>query len=800
MSPTFDFEIKLAGREWARQFYTGVVRSLAKTVTEPITNSDTSYKRKNSLPDASGLVARALAFKKGTVFDLAPSKADMSSLAQRRLIEVHLYTAQGHGRKQRTCEVVDFAEGLTLDELRGAFEMFAADKTAVSKGKPGRSLFGRGVSDVLLGHKDGTFYSYRGGDLTKVEFSFDPAKNSAPKVKGVELRKPTLADLRDLHLQPNENGSCVRVTLHDDCRIPDEGTIVPYLAQFYMLRLINADPNVAVRLVRHRSGGKIFKDELDYDFPIGDVIETFSFEISDPVPGAAVSPLLIHGIVCRATLEGGLPSKQTQDQRANGLLIVDDNDAVLDLTLLPDFNNAPYLANIFGIVRVSHIREVLNWFLNNGKDSPLTTTRDGFDQKHEFTKLLFGELAKHLIPVYKREEQRFEKADADSLSTEAKKRINDAIKELNRLLKKISGEGEGEEPEPTKIDPSMPLQFIPASTRLTVSVPRAARLYLQSNKANSKGAIIYDTSNPLVSLAPPSIAIREGKKSNGHLVFVASLRCDKMHEHAKITALADGPSETYEANLDVVDVIAAAVVMAPAEMEFRPRETRGQPNRNNSVTLYVNTLAVPLGRKIRFQVEISHGAITLNENGNKVEELSVVFDRSQIIPSTNVGRISISWRGSGWGQSARLVAETKKPDGTRAQAVAILVLEQPEETGGMIREVRYRDLQNEKCSDLVDGVIYINSAHCLNRSVFGATQEEYNRLIEKDRTAQYRFSALVVEQAVFALAESEVTKNKLQINPAAPVTSIREFVDQHTNDLAPKVLKAVMTGTLIQSG
>ena len=62
--------VELAGREWKRQFYGAVVRSLAKTITEPVTNSDTSYKRKLKLPHASGIIEQALSVKKGTKFDL----------------------------------------------------------------------------------------------------------------------------------------------------------------------------------------------------------------------------------------------------------------------------------------------------------------------------------------------------------------------------------------------------------------------------------------------------------------------------------------------------------------------------------------------------------------------------------------------------------------------------------------------------------------------------------------------------------------------------------------------------------
>jgi len=271
MGTSFTFDIKLAGREWSRQFYTAVVKSLSKTITEPITNSDTSYKRKLNLPDTSGLVEAALALEKGKKFSLSEYKEKLYNPAIQRTIEIHIYTARGHGRKPRTCEIVDFAEGLNVTELQNAFKLYAADKSSVSKGRPGRSLFGRGVSDVLLGHRDGEFFGYRAGVLSKLVFAFDSKVDSQPRALGTEIEKISTTALKDYHLRPNENGCCVRFVLNEDCRIHEEGSIVQILAQFYMLRLINADPNITVKLFRYRAGGKVNEDRLVYDFPIGDV-------------------------------------------------------------------------------------------------------------------------------------------------------------------------------------------------------------------------------------------------------------------------------------------------------------------------------------------------------------------------------------------------------------------------------------------------------------------------------------------------------------------------------------------------
>jgi hypothetical protein len=64
--------------------------------------------------------------------------------------------------------------------------------------------------------------------------------------------------------------------------------------------------------------------------------------------------------------------------------------------------------------------------------------------------------------------------------------------------------------------------------------------------------------------------------------------------------------------------------------------------------------------------------------------------------------------------------------------------------------------------------------------------------LAKDHTAQYRFSALIVEQAVFRLAEEMYINNKLSIGTEAPVSVLREFIDRNTQKYAPKILRVFM--------
>ena len=60
-----------------------------------------------------------------------------------------------------------------------------------------------------------------------------------------------------------------------------------------------------------------------------------------------------------------MTSDYNYERRENGLLFVDDNDAVLDLTLLPEYNNDPLLSRIYGIVKLTGIRAPLEALLDD---------------------------------------------------------------------------------------------------------------------------------------------------------------------------------------------------------------------------------------------------------------------------------------------------------------------------------------------------------------------------------------------------------------------------------------------------
>ena len=286
-----------------------------------------------------------------------------------------------------------------------------------------------------------------------------------------------------------------------------------------------------------------------------------------------------------------------------------------------------------------------------------------------------------------------------------------------------------------------------------------------------------------------------GRMWEEYLLFSLSVKCDSLHETGLITALAESEKGFLETQLEILDVISAVTIAPPDEMEFRPKDTRGQPNKVNYLTLLVNPKQIPLGRKIKLGLIKSHGTIGFLENGAMVDNINITFDKLHLAKDGKIGRISISWRGTGWGQQARIFAETKKPDGTLAHIEGRILTEKEPEDGGMIKNWKYTDqLEDQRCSDLIDGIFYINSKHALNKAVFG-TKEEFKIKMDEDKTAQYRFSSLLVEQSVYTIAERKAMESGekgLIIDSNAPVTSLRKFIDKKTNEFSPKILKIII--------
>jgi hypothetical protein len=795
-------EPRTAVREERRQANEALGRSFCKTLTELITNSDSSAKRKNSLPHTSGLVDLIFRVPKGNQLDTAALKRELQGKYPKRQITVEIVTARGHDREPREIVVVDQAQGISATDLGIALEDIGGDRANLAGAMSGRNLFGRGLSDVMRAHDRSEVQTYDGKQLSV-------AKGQWRDRWTIDLEwwdKPEVHNFNGTFLTPGTTGTAVRFTgASKKFHIPDPPYIIARLANFYMLRLIAADPNVELVLQQYRAD-RIHKDRITYDFPVAQVVESLTrvFE-----PGDGFHPLKVELLLARSErkLDGLGPDREV---RENGLLVVDELDAVYDQTFIdPDYEKAEFLRRIFGVVRIHGLRDILDAHLNSpdSPTSPLRVDRDGFNRDHEFTKRLFDFLSKELRPCYERERKRLEESEQGHLSQETRKRIDDALKRLNKYFHQITDKtGSGQGAEDGRPDlPKEEISFFPQSTRLIVGRPRRVFLLVRDHVvADGCELVATATEGFLVQPETESIYRKTCARWSPHPEYFCvpfSITSGTIGQRGDVTAYVDrADGEIGKAVLQIADVLEESEIPTPATMEFRPSTSTGRPNRRNNLVLYINPQVVTVGHVLRVKILKRTGGIELISNTETgVEQLEVKLSVKQHeVAGQNVLRVRVPWRGTGWNQHATVEARAKiGPDVITAQGRIRLDEPDPNESG-FFQRVEYDELDDAVPSKFAAGVITVNMLDELNKALFGtgATKEdarrEFDRRLSRDPSAQQRLASLLLEEMSFRMLQQLFDDNKLPLPREREISAIHDEIDKHKFKLAKELYRALV--------
>ncbi|HEV2350716.1 MAG TPA: hypothetical protein VG028_12815 [Terriglobia bacterium] len=799
------FEPVNAAREDKRQANEALGRSFCKTVAEAITNSDSSAKRKYNLPHSSGLVELMLATPKGTLLDTSAMKSHLAGKYLRRSITLEVVTNKSHGRPPGQIVIVDQAEGMSSTTLRSALDEIGGDKLSLSGGTAGRNLFGRGLSDFLRAHFDAKVSTYDGRELTTAIGGWPSGKRWRIEMDSKE--SPTTIDLKESGLTPGHTGTLVSCVVRDRtrCHIPDDPNIVHRLTNFYMLRLIAADPNVNLSLVQYRSAPAPTVDQIKYDFPVGQVIESFSKTFT-PSGLMAKQPIMIDFLLARSDRKlRGLDTDR--DARESGLMIVDDLDAVYDLTFADsEYEKADFLQHLYGIVRVHGLRKILEGYLNSPDfpTSPLRVDRDGFNGDHEFSRELLGFISGALKPYYERERHREEEKSKGRFSVATKKRIDDALKQLNKYFNEITGKtgpGGGTSAKEAE-EPSELAVFLPKAVRLVAGRPRNVLLLVREDIGRDGGELCASASEG-ISVQPEVEQIDKRSCPRlkyagwiaGYMCFRFSVGSDIVGHNGAVTALVDSTTDPplLEAKLIVEDVLTEPEVAAPEKMEFRPTISLGRPGRRNNLVLYANTSVIALGHWIRVRVVNSVGDVFLIDGTNaRCDQLDAKLMPSHQVPGQNVARLLIPWCGTAWNQRAEIEATVKVgPDVVFAKAK--IRLDEPDANdGGFFKDVKYTELDGDVPSQYAAGTITVNTRDSLNREVFGKDQPDFEESLLHSPVAQQRLASLLVEEGTFRALEELRQDNKLHLPTNREVAGVHQEVDRHKFKSALGIFKALV--------
>jgi hypothetical protein len=798
---------KTAAREDRRQANEALGRSFCKTVAEAVTNSDSSAKRKLNISHSSGLVELMLGVPAGQTLDTAALKERLKGKYPVREIRVEVVTSKQHRRPIRELVVLDNAQGMSRSTLKAALDEYGGDKLELSGGVAGRNLFGRGLSDFLKAHTEASVSTFDGHELST-------AVGEWVKGKGWSIRLtptkefPAPSEFDGTRLSGADSGTVVRCVLNKQkCSIPDDPNIVERLENFYMLRLIAADPNVHLKLTQFRTGPREIENELEFDFPLGQVVASFS-ESFVPPPGSIVkSPLKVDFLIARSEQKlRGLDSDR--DARQNGILIVDDLDAVYDLTFAdPDFERAEFLQHIYGVVRINGLRDALVAHLNSPDfpTSPLRVDRDGFNESHDYSRALLDFLADKLRPFYERERKRFEEKDKSQLSSTTKKRIDEALKILNRFFNEITGKsdtGPGPNGTPPPPEPTKSVQFLPETIRLVAGRPRKVKLLLRQDSVKN-GAEICASSTSGISVVPetefvdfeifPKVQYPEW--STAYLCCEYEVSSEDVGARGSVSALVEGRTgDILEATLSVDKVLEEPTVEVPETMEFRPPISMGRPGRRNNLVLFINTDVVNIGHYIRIRLTKMVGSVhLLDARDEKCDEVDIKLGIQHQLPDQNVARILIPWRGTAWNQNGNVEASTKIGGPKPIVTAAKIKLAEPDDPGGgFFRDAKYTELDGNVPSAFAAGTITVNSRDPLNHDIFGANQEQFDQKVASDAIAQQRLASLLLDEVAFRALEQQRIDDKLHLPNNKEVSSIHQKLDMYKFDLARSVFRALV--------
>ena len=493
---------------------------------------------------------------KGTHLDTSALKMQLAGKQPKRKIVIEVVTAKSHGRTPREIVVVDEAQGMSAEDLRTALEDIGGDRKDLAGGMTGRNLFGRGLSDVLRAHQNVLVQTFDGNELTIASGEWSQSKGGRWTINREYQENPQPKHFKDTLLSPATSGTAVRFVA--GCRIPDHPQIISKLANFFMLRLIAADPSVELVLRQYRSG-RVYTEPIIYDFPVGPVIESFSRTFD---PGGKIEPLKVDFLLARSErkLEG---LGADRDIRENGLLIVDDLDAVYDLTFVdPDYERAEFLRHIFGVVCVHGLHTTLEQHLNVDFTSPLRVDREGSYREHPFSKNLVEFLAEELRPCYERERKRVEERNQSKFSEQTRKRIEDALKHLNKFFQQITekmGPGSGGDDDKPKL-PTEPVSFFPRATKLIIGRPKRVLLLVRDDELND-GCEVVATATDGITVQPETERIYRKKSPRwppyeNYFALAFNVSASTLGIRGTVTALVEcTDGQPLEATIQVEDVL-----------------------------------------------------------------------------------------------------------------------------------------------------------------------------------------------------------------------------------------------------
>ncbi len=735
------YPLRFTERQMRRTFEKAVGGSILKILAELITNSDDSYRRLETKE---------------------PSLRNDPDFGVIRIVAK---------RKTRMMAAIDHAEGLDQVAMKENFVDYGRESDDRARGFRTRSLFGKGLRDVLFTQEFGRVKSIRDGKASFSEFRWQRRKGSdrEPVIK-IDPGPKVTSKLRKA-LEISGNGTRVEFKVRDDIPFPRHDTLAAKLRDFYMLRKINSNPARKIILATKGGRGEAVETEIRFvDFQ-GETLLSRVIEFT--VEGVAFQAELeiYRAYTDLSQVEVGM------ENREGGLLVMDEDSNVLDLTLFK-YDSEPAASRIFGNLKVQGAGDYIRKKLNSPRpEEVLTETREGLATKHAFYKRLKAAIEPVLEDIVA-EERKKRTTSIDSFSDETQERIRDALDLLNDLYEDLVGNADiGDEFRGKQAFVPPVMAFIREKLAITENVVTPCALLINPASVPNGAPVSLSSSSRDVAVTPTEFSVNHNDVKEELLVKIVHLNGAKRGSSAVIQAEAPQGSATME-----VSVMPEIIYYPAGGLGFSPGSLRLHDQVRRKMHLYVDTQRIPLGSSLRISVD--------NDNFS-LDSGQVTVSQDHLV-TDEVAGITIGIGGKGVGSKGTVLAEAR---GLSAMASVKVVSKKKKETdlerGRMFREPVFDRISLRVPSYMhLDGSVIINMNDEVNEKYFGANPIA---AVELNLHSQVRMAELMLDECLNLIVTSAYGRT-LQIRfPNDPATDIRMHIAELKFKIGPSFHSAFVS-------
>jgi hypothetical protein len=561
-----------------------------------------AFKGKVSIHNRSIRAATERAMQGGVIMPLIEFITN-SDDSYARMGQKHRKIVVSYKKNKGTClfSVTDNAEGLSKDDFDKRLTKYW-EPSEHTEDNSQRGYFGKGAKDALGYMNDGTIASFKDDRFVLGSIYFDENQELIYEVTESVKATPYLRKKYGI----KENGTVASFVADPDgerkVTVPQFKTVHEELSNHYLLRKILQDDNIKLVLVNEK-GRKKDRRTLTYVEPKGSFISSENFDITYD----KYEPFDIQMNMSRS--DTTLSQKDKGATRQGGLLIIDDKDVVLDISLFK-YDYDPIASNLYGEVVINGFRKLLK-----DNEVVLSPERDGLVRNHPFVVSLIKELNKRLDRIVQKEKERMQRFDVTEIGKEHLKRQ----KEFCRILNEIAEVELDYKEVETQKDLPYPLNgfyMFPESSSVAVDANSIFTLRIDTKKVRPGTWLNLKTTNSTFKfenkddrILVPTPKKKRGKQADdAHIVTKhVTVRGTKPHETGKISVHA--PDRTATSKL----YINPPKDLDKYGIDFQFENIVIPPNKPRKVLMFASPNGIKTGDTIFMESDSPHIHINQEE-------------------------------------------------------------------------------------------------------------------------------------------------------------------------------------------